>query len=279
MPRVVLALTVIVCASTAPALSQDYSLDRFQGPARIVGGLSWGNFLPTYRPRPLQPLPEVRISPPPAIEPLSEDPEPEGDVQLGPRAFCVRLCDGFFFPIGPAAYGGTERAQRLACSNLCPAAPSALYTLPQGGEVADAIGPRGERYGSLPVAFRYRERLTPGCTCSAEGVGLSRLPPSHDFTLRAGDLIVTEAGVSTITGSGSFPFSSRQFVAVDPHKLRGEIAQRILATRREGAPPMQREMQARMQVTNETDLKPPERSASRTVRVVPLFVDANGNPL
>jgi hypothetical protein len=153
----------------------------------------------------------------------------EGDAELGPRAFCVRLCDGYYFPMGPASYGGTEQAQAMTCANLCPAAPVALYSLRHGGEVADAVGPQGRRYSALPNAFKFRSALQPGCSCSGSGKGgLAAMPVTRDFTLRRGDIVVTDQGARLFAGGGRIPFQSAQFVTMDRNNA---LARRIQLAR------------------------------------------------
>ena len=45
--------------------------------------------------------------------------------QLRSEAVCVRLCDGYFFPLPVAAYDTASQA--TACNSLCPDAPTDVY--------------------------------------------------------------------------------------------------------------------------------------------------------
>jgi hypothetical protein len=84
------------------------------------------------------------------------------------RTVCVRLCDGYYFPI---RHGGTRASfpdDAVACESRCPR-QSQLFYLPASGEIADAVAvDSGTRYRALPNAFRYRKTLVDGCACRPE---------------------------------------------------------------------------------------------------------------
>jgi hypothetical protein len=126
--------------------------------------------------------------------------------------YCVRLCDGFAFPIGRAGMGD-ERAHEIACRNACPSSPTALYTMPRGGkDFSDAYSPRGgASYSALPMAFRYREHYDQACTCRPKGSTQTTSSLLTDFTLRRGDLTMTRLGMRHFDGSPTFPLRPNQF--------------------------------------------------------------------
>jgi hypothetical protein len=80
------------------------------------------------------------------------------------RTLCVRLCDGFYFPVSeassPADFLGDERACRSRC-----AVPAALFYQPAPGGAAEMVALTGERYVDLPNAFRYRTEYVERCSC------------------------------------------------------------------------------------------------------------------
>ena len=45
---------------------------------------------------------------------------------LGTRSVCVRLCDGYSFPVGSLDRSSDIKAHEAICSGLCPASPTAL---------------------------------------------------------------------------------------------------------------------------------------------------------
>ena len=76
------------------------------------------------------------------------------------RPYCVRLCDGFYFPMSRLASGSPQEEASL-CNALCPGAKTAVYTL-AGNGIEDAVARAGgKHYKSLPGAFAYRKNLSP----------------------------------------------------------------------------------------------------------------------
>jgi hypothetical protein len=81
------------------------------------------------------------------------------------RTLCVRLCDGFYFPISDGV-----RRERLyndshQCSQRCDGEARLFYYSTAGGSAETAVDLSGRRYVDLPNAFRYRKALVNGCTC------------------------------------------------------------------------------------------------------------------
>lgn len=111
----------------------------------------------------------------------------------GDQAWCVRTCDGRYFPIsGPDGKSRTE-----ACSNFCPASPT---TLVYGDDIDNAVTEKGEPYSDLPNAFRYRQELVTGCTCNGKNpAGLASVPIGKDPTLRKGDIVAGAHGLEVVT--------------------------------------------------------------------------------
>ena len=134
---------------------------------------------------------------------------------LARQSMCVRLCDGFAFPVG-AYHGEEDRApHEAACQSQCPGAQTALYVMPVGTDAmreAVRVG-TGQAYSQLPDAFHYTAVLSDACACH---------PPSgnriksllHDFTLRRGDAVMTGSGVQVFHGGTRYPFSRRDFMAL-----------------------------------------------------------------
>jgi Protein of unknown function (DUF2865) len=112
----------------------------------------------------------------------------------GSLAYCVRLCDGRFFPI--ARHGGATPAQ--ACSAFCPASQTKIYN---GSSIEHAVGQDGKRYTELSTAFVYRETIVTGCSCNGkDAFGLVNIAVEEDATLRPGDVVATNAGLMAYNG-------------------------------------------------------------------------------
>lgn len=116
----------------------------------------------------------------------------------GHTRFCVRLCDGRYFPLSaPAASSGATAARM--CMALCPAATTAVF---RGDTIDDATADNGERYANLKNAFVYRQKIVPGCTCDGKnGYGLAQIDVRKDPTLRAGDIVAGSDGLKVFKDS------------------------------------------------------------------------------
>jgi hypothetical protein len=72
------------------------------------------------------------------------------------RTLCVRMCDGYYFPISSAATQDT----------LMHDAEARLFFLPStGGDPGSAVDLTGMAYSALPNAFKYRKTLVEDCRC------------------------------------------------------------------------------------------------------------------
>jgi hypothetical protein len=82
------------------------------------------------------------------------------------RTVCVRLCDGFYFPVSFSTLPSHFAQDDAVCQSKC-AAPVELYYYQNPGAAMDqSIAFRSqEPYTSLKSAFRYRKELVRGCSC------------------------------------------------------------------------------------------------------------------
>ncbi len=82
------------------------------------------------------------------------------------RTVCVRLCDGYYFPVSFSTLPSHFEQDAEACQSKC-AAPAELYYYQNPGAAMDqSVAFRSqEPYTSLKSAFRYRKELVRGCSC------------------------------------------------------------------------------------------------------------------
>jgi hypothetical protein len=126
-------------------------------------------------------------------------PRGEGRVRYGGgggQAFCVRTCDGRYFPVT-----GSDNASRAAsCNSFCPASETKVFS---GSSIDNATAENGKSYSDLPNAFRYRNELVAGCTCNGKDpIGLASVKIEDDPTLRQGDLVAGPDGL-LVAGRGA----------------------------------------------------------------------------
>jgi hypothetical protein len=107
----------------------------------------------------------------------------------GGSAFCVRTCDGRYFPI--AASDNASRA--ASCNSFCPASETKLV---YGSSIDNAVTDTGKPYSELPNAFRYRNEIVTGCNCNGKTeTGLAPVNIDNDPTLRKGDIVAGANGL------------------------------------------------------------------------------------
>ena len=109
-------------------------------------------------------------------------------------AFCVRNCDGRYFPL--TARGGASPAQM--CQAFCPASPTRVFF---GSSIDGASATNGERYAESENAFAYRKAMRADCTCNGrDPAGLAPVDLTLDTSLRPGDVIATTSGLVAYSG-------------------------------------------------------------------------------
>jgi hypothetical protein len=120
-------------------------------------------------------------------------PRPTAMAGSGP-AFCVRSCDGKYFPV--AARGGATPAQM--CQAFCPASATKVFF---GSSIDGASSSAGERYADSENAFAYRKALRTDCTCNGrDPAGLAPVDLALDTSLRPGDVVATSSGLVAYSG-------------------------------------------------------------------------------
>jgi hypothetical protein len=121
--------------------------------------------------------------------PQGDNPGPRIATYGGGQAYCVRTCDGRYFPLQ-----GSDRESRAAsCNSFCPASKTEVV---YGSTIDDAATTNGEPYSELPNAFRYRNEIVAGCSCNGKDqFGLAPVKVEDDPTLRKGDLVAGADGL------------------------------------------------------------------------------------
>jgi hypothetical protein len=172
------AATLLMLAGAAPAAqAQDFF-------SALFGGL----------------IPQRRADPPPMVSlPYADDgaasrapaAPPRSASSGGSQAYCVRSCDGRYFPLSVSGDGQSKAA---TCNSLCPASETKVF---YGHNAIDnAVAQNGKRYSDLPNAFKYRNEIVAGCTCNGKDqFGLAQISIDDDPTVRKGDIVASEEGL------------------------------------------------------------------------------------
>ncbi|MEW6255619.1 MAG: DUF2865 domain-containing protein [Pseudomonadota bacterium] len=161
------------------------------------------------------------IRPRPAV-PLLALPAPEAERPVAARvAYCVRLCDGKYFPLSGAGDPQTQ------CAALCPKADTRVY---RSVSAIDTAEHDGSPYTALPTAFRYRTTLDNACSCTGNGpLGLATPTVEQDASLKSGDVVMTADGPKVFQPKGgAMPHPPTAFVPPeDARRLSRDMRQRI----------------------------------------------------
>ena len=129
-------------------------------------------------------------------DPLSQNqqPAPPRPVASGSGpAYCVRSCDGRYFPL-------TARSASPAqlCQAFCPASPTKVFF---GSNIDGAASANGESYADSENAFAFRKAMRADCTCNGrDPAGLAPVDLTLDTSLRPGDVIATTDGLVAFSG-------------------------------------------------------------------------------
>ncbi len=102
----------------------------------------------------------------------SEDDGPRSDNTFGSlpfatyRTVCVRLCDGFFFPVSFSTLPNHFGRDAEQCQSRCAAPVELYYHANPGGDIRQAMSMKSQTpYTSLRSAFKYTKEYVNGCSC------------------------------------------------------------------------------------------------------------------
>src|ERR1700675_3146638 len=187
-------------------------------------------------------------------------PPPRPVASGGGPAFCVRSCDGRYFPL---ARGNTTPVQM--CQAFCPASPTKVFF---GSNIDSAITTTGERYAEGENAFAYRKALRADCTCNGrDAAGLAPVDLTLDTSLRPGDVIATTNGLVAYSGVKVGASQTAEFTPVASYPgLTADVRARLGEMK---VAPATAEMLA-----SETPLPEASRDVALPVTSVPKTVSA-----
>jgi hypothetical protein len=163
--------------------------------------------------------------------------------------YCVRTCDGRYFPL--QRHAGSTPAE--LCKSFCPAAKTMVFS---GGKIDTAVAQNGTRYADLDNAFAYRDKVTDGCSCNGkDGLGLARVDTLSDPTLRPGDIVATDDGLTTYSGNNK----TAEFTPISSSS--SEWARRLAEVKVRPAPPSEK-----IEAVANDDPRPVRRGRAQAAR-------------
>ncbi|MGI9524056.1 MAG: DUF2865 domain-containing protein [Hyphomicrobiaceae bacterium] len=82
------------------------------------------------------------------------------------RTLCVRLCDGYYFPVSFSTLPTHFARDSDVCQSKCAAPAELFFHQNPGGSVDQMVShPGRQRYVDLDTAFQYRKKYVSGCSC------------------------------------------------------------------------------------------------------------------
>lgn len=147
-------------------------------------------------------------------------------------AYCVRLCDGRYFPM--QRHNNATSIQ--LCSAFCPTAKTQVFN---GSAIDHAVASSGARYADLDNAFVYREKIVSNCTCNGkDAFGLAKIDVAADPTLRPGDIVASGDNVKAalIAAAAAKERVTAREAANERPTLRGDASRRVASRPGPAAP-------------------------------------------
>lgn len=104
------------------------------------------------------------------------------------RTMCVRLCDGYYFPVSFSTLPNHFQRDAEVCQSKCAAPAELFYYQNPGSSVEQMVSAADNRpYTQLEAAFKYRKSYTQGCSCKqAEYVPQTPVPGQGTPSQRQG---------------------------------------------------------------------------------------------
>ncbi len=214
-------------------------------------------------------LQKQRPAPPPQAnffaDPFSQNqppgPPPRPVVASGSGpAFCVRSCDGRYFPLT-----ARNASPAQMCQAFCPASPTRVFF---GSNIDGAASANGERYADSENAFAFRKAMRADCTCNGrDPAGLAPVDLTLDSSLRPGDVIATTDGLVAYSGVKAEDGQTAEFTPVASYPgLTADVRARLGEMR---VAPVRAEM-----IADDVPLAETSRDAVPPMTTVPKGVSA-----
>jgi hypothetical protein len=81
------------------------------------------------------------------------------------RTLCVRLCDGFYFPVSDSTRRERLSGDAKQCEQRCPSRSRLFVHRNPGENTDDMVDLQGHPYRTLPTALLYQTKYVTDCTC------------------------------------------------------------------------------------------------------------------
>lgn len=117
------------------------------------------------------------------------------------RAVCVRLCDGYFWPLNDHASAQTLKVEAERCEAACGTEARLFYQDRDQPDPAAMTDLSGQRYEKLETAFLYRKRLISGCGCKPAPWSLAERERHRGYAIA--EALIAEANAARLAAAGA----------------------------------------------------------------------------
>ena len=153
------------------------------------------------------------------------------------RTMCVRLCDGFYYPVSFSAMSSKFAQDENACQSKC-AAPAKLFVHENpGGSVETMTSTDGIAYSELPNAWRYRKEFIKGCSCKVADYSPAAIA-DHEKAISSGKEPASSAMVAPNVGN-----HARRLTPAKPPEKKPEKPPEKAGDKKPGKPDVQAKVQ------------------------------------
>lgn len=125
------------------------------------------------------------------------------------RAVCVRLCDGYYWPLNDHASNQSLRREADRCEASCGAEARLFYQEQDENDPSAMVDLAGQSYGSLKTAFLYRTKLIGGCGCRPAPWSIAEQNRHRGYAI-ADALAAQARAVRLAEAGGGVPLPSRR---------------------------------------------------------------------
>lgn len=135
---------------------------------------------------------------------------------------CVRMCDGFYFPISHGVPRSRFYNDANACRSRCGSAEARLFYHDRSADMKTAVDLTGRSYAKLPIAFQHRKKLVSGCACKPEPWSQEALIRHETYAMAEGRAVQPNGlpAQQVAIVAGNYPdavaVQPRETVAADP---------------------------------------------------------------
>ena len=160
------------------------------------------------------------------------------------KTMCVRLCDGFYFPISSSARRREFYRDAEQCQAQCDSETRLFYMPRDAGSIEAARDQTGLYYEELRNAFLYRKKLDQSCSCRPQPWNVTERLRHERYALieagqvKEGEPLAGGDGAEGDTGEGDMGAAEagkiveggQVFVGGNGHARVGPFERRYVAT-------------------------------------------------